>query len=133
MREGTKKEETEIHGPGRGPRSQCRLVAKGKIKTRKTMTMMTTMIYRKARKSCLSSCLQTNGILKMDLIPLGGGSRRSSMVFGSLVILSYRPQTFVTSLHRSYYDGRQMISRLGNPFTPPKWLLDSLYFIEGFV
>jgi len=28
---------------------------------------------------------------------------------------------------RTYYDGKQMISRLGNPFTPPKWLLDSGY------
>ena len=28
---------------------------------------------------------------------------------------------------RTYYDGTQMISRLGNPFTPPKWFLDSEY------
>lgn len=27
---------------------------------------------------------------------------------------------------RTYYDGTQMISRLGNPFTPPKWLLEKL-------
>ncbi|KAG5643488.1 hypothetical protein DXG03_000876 [Asterophora parasitica] len=27
---------------------------------------------------------------------------------------------------RTYYDGKQMISRLGNPFTPPKWFLDKL-------
>jgi len=54
-------------------------------------------------------------------------------VLGSLVNFSYRPQSFVTFLHRSYYDGKQMISRLGNPFTPPKWLTDSLYFIEEFV
>jgi hypothetical protein len=28
-------------------------------------------------------------------------------------------------LFRTYYDGKQMISRLGNPFMPPKWFLDS--------
>ncbi|GLB34971.1 putative DNA ligase [Lyophyllum shimeji] len=27
---------------------------------------------------------------------------------------------------RTYYDGKQMISRLGNPFTPPKWFLEKL-------
>ncbi|KAF5380940.1 hypothetical protein D9615_003941 [Tricholomella constricta] len=27
---------------------------------------------------------------------------------------------------RTYYDGKQMISRLGNPFTPPQWFLDKL-------
>ncbi|KAG6890709.1 hypothetical protein C0995_005082 [Termitomyces sp. Mi166 len=27
---------------------------------------------------------------------------------------------------RTYYDGRDMISRLGNPFTPPKWFLEKL-------
>ncbi|KAF9020124.1 DNA ligase/mRNA capping enzyme [Hymenopellis radicata] len=27
---------------------------------------------------------------------------------------------------RTYYDGKQMYSRLGNPFTPPKWFLDKL-------
>ncbi|KZT30991.1 DNA ligase/mRNA capping enzyme [Neolentinus lepideus HHB14362 ss-1] len=26
----------------------------------------------------------------------------------------------------AYYDGKGMISRLGNPFTPPKWLLEKL-------
>ena len=28
-------------------------------------------------------------------------------------------------LHSTYYDGKQFISRLGNPFTPPNWFLDS--------
>jgi DNA ligase-1 len=27
--------------------------------------------------------------------------------------------------YRTYFDGKQMISRLGNPFTPPQWFLDS--------
>ncbi|KAG6818130.1 hypothetical protein H0H87_000035 [Tephrocybe sp. NHM501043] len=27
---------------------------------------------------------------------------------------------------RTYYDGKNMISRLGNPFTPPKWFLEKL-------
>ncbi|KAJ7182702.1 DNA ligase/mRNA capping enzyme [Mycena crocata] len=27
---------------------------------------------------------------------------------------------------RTYYDGKGMVSRLGNPFTPPKWFLDKL-------
>ncbi|KAG5652748.1 hypothetical protein H0H81_003889 [Sphagnurus paluster] len=27
---------------------------------------------------------------------------------------------------RTFYDGKQLISRLGNPFTPPKWFLDKL-------
>ncbi|KAJ7472296.1 DNA ligase/mRNA capping enzyme [Mycena galericulata] len=27
---------------------------------------------------------------------------------------------------RTFYDGTRMVSRLGNPFTPPKWLLDKL-------
>ena len=27
---------------------------------------------------------------------------------------------------RCYYDGKSMISRLGNPFTPPQWFLDKL-------
>ncbi|KAF9442750.1 hypothetical protein P691DRAFT_810139 [Macrolepiota fuliginosa MF-IS2] len=27
---------------------------------------------------------------------------------------------------RTYFDGRQMISRLGNPFTPPQWFLEKL-------
>lgn len=27
---------------------------------------------------------------------------------------------------RTYYDGKRMISRLGNPFTPPTWFLDKL-------
>ncbi|KAJ7621186.1 DNA ligase/mRNA capping enzyme [Roridomyces roridus] len=27
---------------------------------------------------------------------------------------------------RTYYDGKTMISRLGNPFTPPQWFLDKL-------
>jgi len=27
---------------------------------------------------------------------------------------------------RTYFDGSQMISRLGNPFTPPQWFLDKL-------
>ncbi|KAG6850224.1 hypothetical protein H0H93_016071 [Arthromyces matolae] len=27
---------------------------------------------------------------------------------------------------RTYYDGKDMISRLGNPFTPPKWFLEKL-------
>jgi len=27
---------------------------------------------------------------------------------------------------RTYYDGKQFISRLGNPFTPPTWFLDKL-------
>ena len=27
---------------------------------------------------------------------------------------------------RTLYDGKRMISRLGNPFTPPQWLLDSM-------
>ncbi|RDB20051.1 DNA ligase [Hypsizygus marmoreus] len=27
---------------------------------------------------------------------------------------------------RTYYDGKQMISRLGNPFTPPDWFLEKL-------
>ena len=26
---------------------------------------------------------------------------------------------------RTYYDGSQFVSRLGNPFTPPNWFLDS--------
>jgi hypothetical protein len=25
----------------------------------------------------------------------------------------------------TFYDGKQFISRLGNPFTPPQWFLDS--------
>jgi DNA ligase 1 len=28
---------------------------------------------------------------------------------------------------RTFYDGKRMISRLGNPFTPPQWLLDSMF------
>ncbi|KAL0060661.1 hypothetical protein AAF712_012538 [Marasmius tenuissimus] len=27
---------------------------------------------------------------------------------------------------RTYYDGKRMVSRLGNPFTPPQWFLDKL-------
>jgi len=27
---------------------------------------------------------------------------------------------------RTFFDGKQMISRLGNPFTPPQWLLEKL-------
>ncbi|KAG7086629.1 hypothetical protein E1B28_002571 [Marasmius oreades] len=27
---------------------------------------------------------------------------------------------------RTYYDGKRMLSRLGNPFTPPQWFLDKL-------
>ncbi|KAJ7100628.1 DNA ligase/mRNA capping enzyme [Mycena belliarum] len=27
---------------------------------------------------------------------------------------------------RTFYDGKGMVSRLGNPFTPPKWFLDKL-------
>ncbi|EPQ60269.1 DNA ligase/mRNA capping enzyme [Gloeophyllum trabeum ATCC 11539] len=27
---------------------------------------------------------------------------------------------------RAYYDGKRMLSRLGNPFTPPSWFLDKL-------
>jgi DNA ligase-1 len=27
---------------------------------------------------------------------------------------------------RTFFDGKQMISRLGNPFTPPQWFLDKL-------
>lgn len=30
------------------------------------------------------------------------------------------------NMSRCYYDGQSMISRLGNPFTPPQWLLDKL-------
>ena len=34
-------------------------------------------------------------------------------------------------LRRTFYDGKHMYSRLGNPFSPPQWFLDSalLYFI----
>lgn len=31
----------------------------------------------------------------------------------------------LTSCVRAYFDGKSMISRLGNPFTPPQWFLDS--------
>ena len=32
---------------------------------------------------------------------------------------------FNLSFRSTYYDGKQFISRLGNPFTPPNWFLDS--------
>jgi len=32
-----------------------------------------------------------------------------------------------SSPSRTYYDGKQMISRLGNPFTPPQWFLESAF------
>lgn len=30
------------------------------------------------------------------------------------------------SINRTFYDGKGMYSRLGNPFTPPQWFLDKL-------
>ena len=32
-------------------------------------------------------------------------------------------------LNSTYYDGNQFISRLGNPFMPPDWFLDSMPFL----
>ena len=42
--------------------------------------------------------------------------------------MSLKPSSVaVTPFFRTLYDGKGMISRLGNPFTPPKWFLDSQY------
>lgn len=41
-------------------------------------------------------------------------------------IYSALDSIFSALCFRTYYDGKQMISRLGNPFMPPKWFLDKL-------
>jgi DNA ligase-1 len=45
------------------------------------------------------------------------------VVFLSFVSL---PRVVADVVHYStFYDGKGMVSRLGNPFTPPQWFLDS--------
>jgi hypothetical protein len=34
---------------------------------------------------------------------------------------------FLSGCFRTYWDGKTMISRLGNPFTPPQWFINSTY------
>jgi hypothetical protein len=39
------------------------------------------------------------------------------------ILLRFHSLTF--SRNSTFYDGKRFISRLGNPFTPPQWFLDS--------
>jgi len=41
--------------------------------------------------------------------------------------LSINNKSYLIIPRSTYYDGKQFISRLGNPFTPPNWFLDSTY------
>jgi DNA ligase-1 len=45
------------------------------------------------------------------------------------VIKESLPVSFLKMCDRAFFDGKHMISRLGNPFVPPQWFLNSSYTV----
>jgi len=83
------------------------------------------------------SCWLTNGILKPALTRLDGGSPKSWMVCGKFSVPDitplYIPACFESAdnvLISAFWDGKQFFSRLGNPFTPPTWFLESALILR---
>ena|ERR1700722_9590738 len=81
----------------------------------------------RSAKSSRNSCSPANGTLRPGLTPLVGGSPKSWTVSG----MATHPQIYFFRdcpqriMNRTFYDGKRFISRLGNPYVPPKWFLDS--------